>query len=158
MKKQAVVDKTAESQGSQELDSTYYFVKEALQKQTPKVIVVEVLGATGEKIYNDETTVYRNTLGMKWSGNFAGYMTYLKQNMKMDDTWAKEVFAKIPIIHSRYTELTQADFYDNIPFMRGYRGSFDVVQFERPAAADNTEIMELNPERQQMLQLSLIHI
>lgn len=140
------------SAGSQEIDSTYYFVKEALEKQTPKVIVVEVLGATGGEIYNDETVVYRNTLGMEWSGNFTEYMTYLKENMKMEDTWAKEVFAKIPIIHSRYTELTQADFYDNISFMRGYRGSFDVVRFERPTAADNTEFMELNSERQQMLQ------
>lgn len=140
------------SAGSQEIDSTYYFVRETLKTQNPKVIVVEVLGVIGEEINNNETAVYRNSLGMKWSGNFAEFMKYLKNNMEMDDTRAKEVFTKIPIIHSRYAELTQADFYDNISFMRGYRGSFEVVRFERPTAVDNAEIMELNSGRQKMLQ------
>ena len=36
-------------------------------------------------------------------------------------------------------ELKAADFEDNMPYMKGYRGSFDVVEFEQPVeiAEDN---------------------
>ena len=69
------------SAGSQQLDSTYYFVKEAIEVQKPKVVVVEVYGALWEEISNLEETVYRNTLGMRWSANLWNFVGYMAVSM-----------------------------------------------------------------------------
>ena len=140
------------SAGSQNLAGTYYFVKEALRVQKPKVIMVECWGASGGEIKNGESDVYRNTLGMRWSAPIFEYLDYLANNMEMDSTWKNQVLCKIPIVHSRYTELTQSDFKDNIPFMRGYRGSFDIVSIGTPEAADNYDTLEIGKSKEEFLQ------
>ena len=137
------------SAGSQNIDSTYYFVKETLRSQKPKVIAVEILGTSGGEINNNLSDVYRNSLGMKWSGNFWEYINYFAQEMEKADSWKQEIIAKLPIIHSRYKEVVPVDYDDNIPFMRGYRGSNEVVAFERPV--ETFEEMDLCEERLQWL-------
>lgn len=139
------------SAGSQTIDSTYFFVKEALKTQTPRVIAVEVFGAVGNEIADSTAAAYRNTMGMRWSGDLWKFSNYLAQNMEENSAWARELFLKIPIMHSRYTELEQADFEDPIPFMRGYRGSFDVDYFERPEGADTWETEPLNSQKEEWL-------
>ena len=141
------------SAGSQELDSTYFCVREALETQKPKVIMIEMLGAIKrENIQNSDTSAYRNSLGMRWSQSFFAYMKYLSENMDMSHDEKQEIVAKIPIIHTRYSELKENDFYDNIAFMRGYRGSFERVSFTAPTTSSITDTMELVPERLEMLQ------
>lgn len=140
------------SAGSQSIDSTYYFVKEVLRTRNPKVLVVEMLGVTGNEMNNSNVEVYRNSLGMRWSHNLWDFANYFRDNMDMDNDWRNQIFAKIPVIHSRYAELTAEDFHDSIPFLRGYRGSFDKGDYERPTAENNEEILELNPERMEMLE------
>lgn len=139
------------SAGSQEIDSTCYFVKEALRTQHPAVIVVEVMGALGGELANSDYSVNKNSLGMRWSPVFGEYIAYLADNMDMDRGEKQRAFLKVPIVHSRYAELTQSDFEDPIPFMRGYRGSYEAMSVERPEAAKATESMELNPQRLAML-------
>ena len=140
------------SAGGQRLDSTYYFIKEALRTQTPRVIVVEMLGATGNEIQNTDTDVYRNALSMRWSDNSVEYMNYLADSMQMDKTGREELFTKIPIVHSRYRELEQSDFVDRIPFMVGYRGSYERAPIERPDVAGDKEILSLTEEKIPILQ------
>ncbi|MDO4333618.1 MAG: hypothetical protein Q4C58_13160 [Eubacteriales bacterium] len=140
------------SAGSQMIDGTYYFVKEALKTQNPKVIVVEMMGTTGNELADNAAVVYRNTMGMKWSADLREFVHYLAGNLNKDETWEQEIFAKIPIIHSRYAELEQADFEDPIPFMKGYRGSFECISFDYPAGADTQEVLELNQEKLEWLQ------
>ena len=138
--------------GSQKIDATLSFVKEVLRTQSPRVLVVEVWGATGGGLQNAETDVYRNALGMEWSENLWDLTTYYAENMGRDRDWRNRVFAKIPIVHSRYAELTKEDFQDPIPFMRGYRGSFDIDFHERSGVENITETQALDPERERMLQ------
>ena len=140
------------SAGSQNLSGTYYFVKEALRVQKPKVIMVECWGAAGGEIKNGESDVYRNTLSMRWSAPFFEYLDYLADNMEMDSTWKNQVLCKIPIVHARYAELNRSDFEDNIPFMRGYRGSFDIAPFGTPEAAGNYDILEIHKSEEEFLQ------
>lgn len=139
------------SAGSQNLAGSYYFVKEALRVQKPKVIVVETVGATGDEITNGDADVYRNTLSMQWSAPFVEYLDYLAEDIGMERTWKNQVLCKIPIVHARYAELDRSDFEDNIPFMRGYRGSYEIAPYETPASADNYEIMELNGGKEEFL-------
>lgn len=139
------------SAGSQTVDGACYFVKEALRSQQPKVIAVEVMGALGGEISNSDSDVYRNSLGMEWSLEFAGYVDYLADNMGMDRQQKQRVFLKIPVVHSRYAELVRSDFEDPIPFMRGYRGSYEREVLDTPQAVSKTQVMELDPLRLEML-------
>jgi len=134
------------SAGSQQLDSTAYFVKEALRSQKPKVIAVEMMGTVMGEFINTDADVYRNSLGMKWSGNLVRYVNYLADSMDMDHTWRNEILAKIPVVHSRYRELVRSDFEDDLPFMLGYRGSYEVAPLERPEEEDSGAAAELSGE------------
>ena len=140
------------SAGAQNFAGTYYFVKEALRVQKPQVIAVEVYGATGGDIGNSEYDVYKNNLGMAWSLPSFAYTGYLADDMRMDSSWRWQVFLKLPIVHSRYAELGRSDFQDDMPFMRGYRGSFDVTVMETPAWEDDQTIAALNEEKEKYLQ------
>lgn len=140
------------SAGSQKLDASYHFVREILRTKKPKAIMVEVLDAAGNGFDNGDEDVYRNSLGMKWSKNLWDYVSHLAENMGRDRAFRNGVFAKIPILHSRYAELSEEDFQDPMPYMRGYRGSFDVVTFERPTAENNREVLKLHPDQRRMLE------
>lgn len=138
------------SAGSQKLDSTYYCVREALRKQNPKVIFVEVSQVNNGQIDNNETDVYRNYLGMKFSQVSLSFANYLGTQLNMSREEKEELYTRFPIIHSRYKELEKADFVDKIPFMRGYRGSFEVVPFEVPVETEQT--IEITPDNQDYIQ------
>lgn len=138
------------SAGSQKLDSTYYCLQEALQHQHPKAVFVEVSQVNVGEIKNGEIDVYRNYLGMKFSKSSLAFADYLGENMEMSREEKEELYTRFPIIHSRYRELEKTDFVDDISFMRGYRGSFEVESFDMPIeteqkmeiSADNREYIE----------------
>ena len=140
------------SAGDQQLDSTCYFVKEALRIKRPRVIAVEMLGAVMGEFDNTDTDIYRNSLGMKWSGTFVKYVDYLAESMELDNSRKNEILAKIPVIHFRYKELDITDFEDDLPFMVGYRGSYEVVHLERPVEEIGGEHAGLSEEKQKVLQ------
>lgn len=139
------------SSGSQNIDSTYYFIKESLPLQKPEVIVIEAYSVIGDGMYNSDVAAYRATLGVKWSGEYMECLNYFADELNMDETQKQELFLKFPVIHSRYKELTREDFEDSLPFMRGYRGSFETMAYEKPVVIEN-DTAELDPHRQEMLQ------
>lgn len=138
------------SAGSQKLDSTYYCLQEALRCQNPEVVFVEVSQVNNGIIENGNPDVYRNYLGMKLSNVSLSFAGYLGKQMNMSREQKEEIYTKLPIIHSRYRELDRTDFIDGIPFMRGYRGSFDVVPFDMPVETEQT--MEISQDNLQFLE------
>ncbi len=137
------------SAGSQDLDSTYYFMRESLKTQQPKVVLVEAVAVTLEgEITNSETTIIRNTMGMRWSGLLYEYVGNLAESAGYSPTMRNEAFIKVPVIHSRYRELTREDFEDDLYYLKGYRGSNDHWPMEAvPEACSVTEVMDIEPER-----------
>ena len=133
------------SAGSQRLDSTYYFLKEAIRVQKPKIAVVEVWGTVLDGMEYSEEAIYRNTLGMHWSKNLFEFVDYMAAGMGESSSYRNRVLCKLPIIHSRYKELSKEDFKDDLPYMRGYRGSFDIVSFETPVKVPADQKADLNP-------------
>ena len=138
------------SAGSQKLDSTYYCLREALRCQNPKVVFVEVSQVNNGKIENGQSDVYRNYLGMKFSQVSLSFANYLGTQMDMTREEKEELYTKFPIIHSRYRELKKEDFEDSIPFMRGYRGSFEREAFEVPLETQKT--MEISSDNQEYIE------
>lgn len=138
------------SAGAQKLDSTYYCLQEALRCQNPEVVFVEVSQVNNGKIENGDPDVYRNYLGMKLSNVSLSFADYLGKQMNMSREQKEEIYTKLPIIHSRYGEIDRTDFIDGIPFMRGYRGSFDVAPFDMPVETEQT--MEISEDNLQFLE------
>ena len=89
----------------QPLWNTYYYMKESLKYQRPKVMVVELVRAIESREYIEEARTITNTLGMKLSRE------------KLEDIQVSTAEENVldyllgyPVYHSRYTELSREDF------------------------------------------------
>ena len=126
------------SSGSQSIDSTYYFIKESLKTQHPKVIMVETLEANGQAQKPDGTyqvglgNIYRSDLSMKWSPVYVQMVRDQAKLYGFDNNFRNELLLKMPIIHARYSELERNDFVNEYYFKRGYGGSYDVEPSDAP--------------------------
>lgn len=120
------------SAGSQAIDCTYYFVKEAIERKHPKVLAVEVYGTTFESMQHSETDVYGNAFGMRVSNNYIDMIQMFQNNMQKDRKWGMEHKFVFPVTHARYKKLQADDFVDTMPYLMGYRGSYERVSFDKP--------------------------
>lgn len=109
--------------------NSYYFIKEALKYQSPKLIVLEGYGAC----YNDDYTLYgskdamtsriiKNNYGMKWS--------FLKLESIVDSVPKSELgdyLIEFMQSHNRYESLEMSDFYESSRYPEGksWRGQAD---------------------------------
>ena len=86
--------------------NSYYNLAEALKNQHPKVVVLEELCLSHDAEYYEYANAVKNTMGLRWSRNkveaiFASYERGDRLN----------AFFPLSQYHSRYAELTQADFH-----------------------------------------------
>lgn len=130
------------SAGAQPIEETYWFIKEALRTQHPKVIFVET-GLVNGNTRNDSGTfeknwasIYRCDLGMKWSLSYCRMV--LEQadmyGLSFDET--ANLLLKLPITHARYDELKKSDYINPLPYNIGYYGSYETGTFEGPQLTD----------------------
>ena len=90
---------------TQPIWNTYYYLKECLEYQTPKVVVVDVHGAIFSYDYADYVLQIKNTMGMRFSMNkIEAVMASAPQ-----DSWA-DLLLELPTFHTRYNELQEKDF------------------------------------------------
>lgn len=96
---------------AQPIWNTYYYMKEALKTQTPRVIVLDVFKVVDiSDAYAPLTDTYRNTMGIKsplhrWQSVLAS-----------TDNWGDRLscFFGWPIYHTRYSELKKDDLMRQI--------------------------------------------
>ena len=141
------------SSGSQSIDSTYYFIKESLKTQHPKVIMVETLEANGQEQNDDGTyqvdlaNVYRSDLSMHWSPLYVNFVLNQTKLYGFDNEFRNELLLKMPIIHARYSELERNDFVNEYYFKRGYGGSYDLQVSDPPQLTeDRTALSPMGEE------------
>lgn len=85
--------------------NSYYFLKEAVHTSRPKLIVLDVSAATYDFVYSDDSRQYTNTYGIKnLLSRWQAVQISAPQNRWSDLMWG------MPIYHSRFNELTEADF------------------------------------------------
>ena len=133
--------------GNQNVDGTYFFIKETLKYQRPKVILVECYGMLGDELDYSEATIYRNTLGMSYSLNQLEAVHYFSKGGELDFESEMQLLAKLPIVHSRYKELVSEDFSLDRPYFKGYIGTDEVYNLEQNQSVLISESAELNPDR-----------
>lgn len=104
----------------QPLWNTYYYMKESLKYQTPKVMVVELVRAIESRDYIEEARTVTNTFGMKFSKD---KMEAIR--VSTPDNLIPYVLG-YPVYHSRYTELSRADFaaYRGDPHGKASKGYY----------------------------------
>ncbi len=129
------------SAGAQQIGTTYYFMKESLEYQTPKVMLVELCTAIEYKMSQGD--VYRNALALKPGENYyknIEYIDSLTDGIAGDVT---DLALQWPITHTRYAELEETDYNDYHYFQRGFRPSFVNNVYEMPEASREKGIAEL---------------
>lgn len=117
----------------QDITSSYYWLKEALKTQKPRVVCLEMYGATYHG-YAVEGNVYRNVLPYRLS------LDYLQMVRDMTDEASGSLqtenkivgegdrgrfLTKWPIIHTRYRELQKQDFTEPDVLYIGFSALID---------------------------------
>lgn len=136
------------AENGQNLGNTYYYMVESLKTQKPKVLCVECVFVTYRDDGVGNGNLYRNTLNMKYSTNYFWNAAYAAQIAGVDTYGKYELFLKWPLIHSRYKELTKADFYD-MTFEKGryaVSSTWTSEPHETPKACKSSVVGELRKE------------
>lgn len=101
---------------AQPLWNSYYYLKEALKTQTPKLIVLEGYRLLEEEEYQSAGFVIKSTYGLKWSRN---RIDAIKASVPREQ-WMGYLLGYTQY-HDRYTELSEEDFTSEKKAER-YRG------------------------------------
>ena len=126
--------------------------KESLKYQRPKVMVVELVRAIEDRDYIEEARTVTNTFGMKFSEE---KVENLKASTAEENV--ADYLLGYPVYHSRYTELSRADFADyggdpNGSASKGFYPLFVTKSFESmPDMSQVTEIGELSEKSEEYL-------
>ena len=91
--------------------NSYYYIKEALKSQKPKVVVTELFICGSDSEYIDTAAALKGIQPMHPS------LDKLRLALESFPTWhqAAEAFWGMPTYHSRYSELTEEDYADFSP-------------------------------------------
>lgn len=136
----------------QPLWNTYYYMKESLKYQRPKVMVVELVRAIEEREYIEEARTVTNTFGMRFSRE-----KYEAVKASTPDNLVPYLLG-YPVYHARYTELSEEDFEDFRDTSRGkaYKGFyplFTTKEFDSFSDMSGvTESRDLAPKTEAYLQ------
>ena len=122
--------------------NTYYYMKESLKYQRPKVMVVELVRAIEEREYIEEARVMTNTFGMRLSRE-----KYEAIRVSTPDQQIAYLLG-YPAYHSRYTELSEEDFRSFRDTEEGaaYKGFYPL--FDTKDIEDFTEISGITDSRE----------
>ncbi len=135
----------------QPLWNTYYYMKESLKYQHPKVMVVELVRAIESRDYIEEARTVTNTFGMKLSKNKIEVI-----RVSTPDNLIPYLLG-YPVYHSRYTELSRADFaaYRGDPHgqaSKGYYPLYVTKSFDSMAdLSEVTDSSDLAPKSEEYL-------
>ena len=91
---------------AQPLWNTYFYLKEALEYQKPKVVVLDVYLATFKGEYIDHSRIIKNTFGISSISNRINAIWKSSPQSQRIHYWLT-----YPTYHQRYGELSKADFF-----------------------------------------------
>lgn len=132
----------------QDINNTYYTIKEAVKSQIPQAILVELYSLAWEQnVGSGQNDFYRNAVGMSLSKEYLEYTEYIVNSSGLDESWRNWALWKLPLLHTRYKELKEEDFNDSIYYMRGYNGSFEMTGYDTPAACNVTALENVDEQR-----------
>lgn len=93
--------------GMQPTWNTYYYLKECLKYQTPKLVVMDTYLATNDMEYDSYQNMVKNIQGMRMSKNKLEAVAEA-----VSPEYQSSVLLGLPTYHYRYSELSAQDFQD----------------------------------------------
>lgn len=136
----------------QPLWNTYYYMKESLRTQHPKVMVVDVYGAVQKDEYIDSSRIIKNNYGLRLSRD---KLESIKVSAP-EDAWM-DYMLEYPTYHSRYSEITASDFRTHLgianwQYWKGTGINMDTQMMTKPEGLKNiTESGELTEKVEKYL-------
>ncbi len=133
---------------AQPIWNTYYYLEEALKTQSPKVIILDTYMLYVSDEYSESSYAIKNTYGLKWSQT---KVDAINASFDTENTGYQYFFSLLQY-HSRYSDLSQNDFY----FYQGKKAMYEnhmgfYCSFNTENVADNdyTELTECSelPEK-----------
>lgn len=108
------------SASNQPLWNSYYYMKEAIETQSPKLVVVDLYRATETEDVIDDARIAMNTLGMAHGQN---RNDNIKASIENEED-ALDYILGYPVYHTRYESLSAEDFsvYNGDPNGENYKG------------------------------------
>lgn len=88
--------------------NTYYYLKEALKMQRPKLIVLEGYCTVFSSEFIDDSRIIKNNYGLHWSPDKVESLKISSPKERWSD-----FFLEYTQYHTRYKELSREDFLDN---------------------------------------------
>lgn len=127
--------------------NTYYYVKEALKTQKPKVIVLEAFASTLPNMYSDESRIIKNNYGLKFSKDKIEAVQISTPDGKID------YLMEWIMYHNRYMDINKSDFgkylgnknkYEN---WKGHYPLSNCIEYQHPIVNEiNGNIQMLDKE------------
>ena len=90
----------------QPLWNSYYYMKEAIEKQSPKLIVVDLYRVLEKRDVIDDARIAMNTLGLTYSDN---KLESIRASIP-DDYNENDYIFGFPVYHNRYQTVEKEDF------------------------------------------------
>jgi hypothetical protein len=114
---------------------SYYYIKESLKYQKPKVIVLETCASIYNGLRTDIGDIYANTCGLRMLKDKIDMVRMVSPDNYMDFLF------EFPIYHSR-KDLVKVDFVDPYKiaaYPNGFRNYVEINSFEMPQVSDVTD-------------------
>lgn len=137
--------------------NSYYYLKEALKTQTPKVVVLEGYAATQPFEYSDHSRIIKNNLGIKDPFTL---MESLKVSSPPEDL--ADYLLSYRVWHSRYSQIDASDFkeYYEKPIFKYYKGfgiNFDTTSYDMPDVGSFTGECEITAKEEKYFRMIIEH-
>ncbi len=133
--------------------NTYYYMKEALKTQKPKIMVVDVFGVLQTDEYVDHSRIIKNNYGLNFSKDKIASIKVSSPK----ESWVDYIL-EYPTYHTRYTEISREDFtgfLGNRAIYQNWKGfvlNDQTVSYNRPIDFYTNEIGNLTSKVELYLQ------
>lgn len=129
--------------------NSYFYLKEALKTQKPKLVVLEGLLSTESFNHSDHSRIIKNNFGLKSS------LLKMKSLLVSSPKQRDDYFLGYRLYHSRYKELNASDrktFYEK-GIYRDNKGFFTSLTVEKttrplPSVTENAESLPMNKKEE----------
>lgn len=121
--------------------NTYYYLKEALKYQTPKLVVLEVYSAVMTEDYSNNSKIIKNTFGLKNSEDRTAAIKVSSPEEQYQD-----YLLGFPAYHAMVLDVTvkdilpykgNPDYYKN---WKGFLENYETIAFAEPDVSDVDEV------------------
>lgn len=133
--------------------NSYYFLKEALKTQRPKVVVLDItIPGIRSVQFQPENWVVTNLYGMKWNKNRID----ATKASTLEQSYQRLLFPMYTI-HGRYNDLKKNDFIDinrDISY-KGFDFRDNTRAFERPEVENVTDLTPMTEKEEKYFRLIL---